>query len=333
MTGVALLFVESFDSGDLTRYASGTYTRSTTSPRFSGVACGDNINPTRRLASAVTEIYVGCAFYFGGSSSIGNIQLYGDTGATLHLAIFRNASGLLEVRRGGTGGTLLGTGTTTLVASTWYHLQVRATIATSGGICQVRLNGASSNEIDVSGNTKNGGTNSSIDAVYTSTYTTGYRAADWYISDTSGSLNTSWLGDCRAVSLLPTGNGNTSDGANSAGNSTSNYSYVDDAPFASADYVGVTTTGAGDTYAMADVPAATSSVKGIQTTLFAAKSDAGTKSIKPRIRSGGTTYVGSATALGTSYTSIQEIRETDPATSAAWTASGVNAIEAGFEAA
>jgi hypothetical protein len=72
---------------------------------------------------------------------------------------------------------------------------------------------------------------------------------------------------------------------------------------------------------------------GVQTVAHMQKSDAGTANAKVALKSGGTVYYDATRSLGTSATSYTQLRETDPATSAAWTVSDVNSLESGVEVA
>ena len=71
----------------------------------------------------------------------------------------------------------------------------------------------------------------------------------------------------------------------------------------------------------------------MQENLHALKSDAGTASIKPARNIGGTVYYGASQALSTGTGWYGAAREINPATSAAWTVSDVNAVEGGAEVA
>jgi hypothetical protein len=57
----------------------------------------------------------------------------------------------------------------------------------------------------------------------------------------------------------------------------------------------------------------------------------GTRQIAEVCRSGGTNYVGTTQTLGSSYLMYRQIHETDPATSAAWTQTGLNSAEFGVK--
>jgi hypothetical protein len=93
------------------------------------------------------------------------------------------------------------------------------------------------------------------------------------------------------------------------------------------------TAGLLDTYALGNLPASVTTVYGVQVGIQAAKAEPGDGNAKIVTRSGGTNYAPNTYSLGTSYTELTELHEVDPATSAAWTPSGVNALEVGMEVA
>lgn len=330
---MTLQIMDNASSGDLSRWNPGsTANRATATPRFPTAPYYYTACALTKTIPAVAEVFVLCAFRLANSGSQTLLVLSGDAGATPHLTVTFDTSQKLKVYRGTAAGTLLATGAMTITRPVWHQIQVRVVISDTVGVVQVRVDGAASNDIDFSGDTKNAGTNVSVDTVKFSTFDAQDFMTDFAVIDTSGSVLNTWPGDVRVVTCSPSGNGATSDGVNSAATSVNNFTYVDELPFSSTDYVGVATAGAGDTYAMSDLPVATTNVKAVMLVLSAAKSDTGAKSLKRRIRSGGTTYAGSAVALSTAYASILEVVELDPATGSAWTASGVNALEAGFEA-
>lgn len=330
---MTLQLLDNASSGDLTRWNGGsTATRATTTPRVASSPYYWTVCNLTKTIPAVAEVFAVCAFRLTNSGTQTLLTFSGDAGATTHITVTYDTGGKLKVYRGTSAGTLLATGLLTITRPVWHHLQVRVVISDTVGVVQVRIDGAATNDIDFSGDTKNAGTLVSVDTVKFSTFDTTDFMTDLAIIDAGGSVLNTWPGDVRVVTCTPNGNGATSDAVNSAGNSVNNYTYVDDLPFSSADYTGTPTAAAGDTYALSDLPIGTTSVKGVMVVLSAAKSDTGGKSIKRRVRSGGTTYAGNSVALGTSYVSITEILETDPATGLPWTSAAVNALEAGYEA-
>jgi hypothetical protein len=257
------------------------------------------------------------------------IQFWGDGGTTQHLTVTLS-SGSVVVRRGTSGGTLLATGSAPIPTAAWFHLQAEATIGDAGGTVKVRVNGASVEDIDFTGDTKNGGTATTIDRV---SFVSGgglYYFDDLNVWTGAGD----WPGDTRVCCLLPSGNGTTNQGTGSDGNSVDNYLLVDERPDSSSDYVGITTDDEIDLYTLADLPAGVTTVHGVQTIAVAAKSDAGAKGLKLVRRSGGANHIeASSHALSTSYGGWSVLDQVDPATAAAWTASAVNDLEAGWQAA
>jgi len=57
------------------------------------------------------------------------------------------------------------------------------------------------------------------------------------------------------------------------------------------------------------------------------------QNVKLAVRSGGTDYAGADKAVPTTAATVASIWETDPATSAAWSESNVNAVEIGVKTA
>jgi hypothetical protein len=186
------------------------------------------------------------------------------------------------------------------------------------------------------GDTKNGGTNTTIDAVTVTVHAgpsgTGTAVSDLYILDTAGTYNNSWLGDMAVRVLSPTGNGTYSQLTNSAATQVNNYSYVDELPPSATDYVGAQAgSGLIDTYQLADVPPGIPRVHGIQVNTVMAKSDAHVALARTRFRANGTDYLGASKALSTTYQEFSELREMSPVTSQPWTVGGVNEIEVGAQ--
>jgi hypothetical protein len=83
-------------------------------------------------------------------------------------------------------------------------------------------------------------------------------------------------------------------------------------------------------YALGDL-ASVGTIYGVQNNVIAKKTDASAISLKPAIKSGATVYYGSSVSLATSDITLKDLREVDPSTSAQWTLTNVNALEAGFE--
>ena len=83
---------------------------------------------------------------------------------------------------------------------------------------------------------------------------------------------------------------------------------------------------------MADLPSGTWDVLAVQVNNHARKSDAGTRYIRPVVRTGGADFVGTSVVMAESYDTFWEVWNLNPNTTAAWTQSEVNGLEVGAEA-
>jgi hypothetical protein len=260
----------------------------------------------------------------------GNTALFAirsDSGSLTHLTFCTLSTGVVRIRRGTATGTILADSAIGIVSvDTWHHFEIRATIADSGGRVEVWVDDVK--VIDFTGDTRNGGTKTDID-------NTGYGrtlGGNWDLSDISIASETTNYGVTMVAMSLPSGNGNSSGLTGSDANQVDNYLHVDEAtPDGNTSYVAGDTEGQKDTYALADLPSGTWDVIAVQTVLNAIKSDAGTRFMRPVLRSGTTDYPGASVAVAESYLSYLEVFTTDPDTAAAWTQSGVNALEVGPE--
>lgn len=289
-------------------------------------------------------IIVGAAFQVPGGVA-GNwvlFGLYGDTLATTHLTVTidRLGSGnpaTIKVYRGdpSAGGTLLATSAafTEPPANTWMHFEVKARLHDSTGSVVVRHDEVTI--INVTGvDTKNGGTATVFDGIQVSAnYAAGID--DIYMANEQGSVNTDFQGAKRVETLQPTGNGNSSQGVGSDGNSTDNYALIDDGVFtvSTGDYVDLATTGDKDTYVHSDsAQPIGNAVAGVMVWAHAQKTDAGSRSLIPVVRLSGTESDGAALALlnGT-FKTVGDVFQTKPG-GGAWSVTDVGNTEYGYKA-
>lgn len=287
---------------------------------------------TKTLAAASAAFVIGFAFNPSAlPTSAREILTLFDAGS-VQVDVRLNPDATLSVTRAGTALTS-GTSSLSLSLNAWAYIEFKVTIADSiaANSCKVNVNGVNWINVATGQDTKatanasanhlrlgpNGGFPGS----------TTWKYDDLYVCDQSGSVNNDFLGDVRVETLLPSGAGNSTQWTPSAG---SNYQCVDEnPPNGDTDYVSSSFATNVDTYAMGNLSTSPSSIKGVQTNLYARKDDAGAHSIAAVVRSGGTDYAGATTAVGDTYAFLSEIREADPATSAAWTAAGVNAMQCG----
>jgi hypothetical protein len=311
--------------------ASANVSTASSSPRIAGCYyyAGASSSNLVKSFTASSQVFFGFGLYTTGGPYV---TFYGDSGATQHITVVRNSStGLLEIRRGSNGGTILATGTQPVFDSQWNYIEISVTVADAGGQVHVRLNGQTTDEVSYTGDTKNAGTATTIDRINFAVGS-GSRVSDFYLlNDTGSAPNNTFLGDVVVRTLSPSGNGNYSQLVGSDSDSVNNYQLVDEHPYSGVDYVGSATTGQKDTYAMSDLPAGVSTVYGVQLNGLMAKSDASLAQSRLILRSGGSDYGGTTRALTTSFTGYYELYEQNPATATQWTPTDVNNMESGME--
>lgn len=331
---MALLFMDGFDAGDVaTKWSVGTGAVSSTNTRF---AVGRSVQvpygsfaPKKIFSTQIAQLFVGFSFAASNTASTAPFfHIWGDAGATLHLTISWDGGTSIQIKKGSWNGTVIASGLCPQQA--WQYVEISTTISSTIGTCEVRVNGVT--VVTYSGNTKNGGTNNSVDAISGgNVFSPGANYNyydDLYVADATGSApyNT-FLGDLRINTLTPTATGSSTGFTSSAG---ANYTAVDELPYSATDYVSATASGTRDLYAMGDI-SGNYTVLGVQNNVIAKKTDAGGTAIKSAIKSGASIYYGPTVVATPSDTTVSDLRTTDPATSAAWTITGVNNLEAGME--
>lgn len=91
------------------------------------------------------------------------------------------------------------------------------------------------------------------------------------------------------------------------------------------------TVGSQDLYAFQPLPITPASIVIAQLRTTARKSDAGTRGVQTLLTSGGATVTGTQQILASSYNAYLTQYALDPATGIAWTAAGINALQAGIK--
>lgn len=91
-------------------------------------------------------------------------------------------------------------------------------------------------------------------------------------------------------------------------------------------YVSATAVATSDLYGFGALSSTPLAIYGVQPVDFAEKLDANPHTLYQQIKSGGTLNLGSAVSLTTGYNRFERMLTVDPNTSAAWTASAVNAV-------
>lgn len=355
---MALLFMDGFDAGDYLvkgwnpvivngaitaapgRVSGGAILTDCSANNSNGSECR-----IERPFTAASQPTIGFALKIDTYGTLGNgafyVNLAGDSGSTTHLTLTNNpTTRYIELRRGAYNGAVLATYNYVLPVGTWAYFEIQTTIADAGGICQVRMNGNATPVISFTGDTKNGGTNTTIDTLRLGSVNIDTGAAqsgvgavydDLYILNSTGTTNTTFLGDVRAVTLRPDGAG--TDTQLTPTGSATNWQNVDETTYSTADYNASATVGQRDTYTLSNLPAGMGTIYAVQSNLIAAKSDMTTANARIPLRIGAGLYYGGTTALSTSYLTYSDVHQVNPDTTVSWTMADLNNLEAGMEVA
>lgn len=184
----------------------------------------ESVPTVSKTFPAKTEAYFQFAFYFGGLvPNPGNfLDFKSDT--TVQLGVRVN-TGLL---RAYVGTTQVGVGTHSILANTWYCIEVHIKIADVGGIFQVKVDG--NMDIDFSGDTKSAAI-VDMNNIFIKSFTgCVLRIDDISANDISGGVDNSWIGDEHYEKIYPIGNGAHNNWHGSDGDDLNNWNLVDEFP-------------------------------------------------------------------------------------------------------
>lgn len=226
--------------------------------------------------------------------------------------------------------TLLGTSSAGAVtAGVWRFIEIKATINDTTGSVEVKVAGSTILNL-TSQDTKQGSTAEWAGFRLVSGGGTGqFVFDDWYILDTSGAQNNDFIGNHRVDLVQPDSAGDSAQYTPSAG---SNYQNVDENPKDDdTTYNENATTGNKDLFNYGAMPSI-GTISGLQVNTVCRETDASTFSLKTLIKTGTTESADTAQTIGTTtYVNLYRVSELDPDTSSAWTESGVNGAQFGYE--
>ena len=239
-------------------------------------------------------------------------------------------SGTLSFLRGNfSSGTVLGTSVATIAAGGWHHLEIVSTIDPSAGTATVYLDGVS--VLTITGVNTRASANASVNNLYLGSMTaivsytnSGVYYDDLVLADASGGQGQ--IGAVSVQALIPTGAGAHTDWTASAG---ANYACVVSPANGDTDYVSTGTANAIDTYAMSDL-AVSGTVLAVAVSIDARDDGGGAGPITPVLRIAGADYLGTSTAIGSSYGVVSSVWSANPA-GGGWDVAAVNALEAGVK--
>jgi hypothetical protein len=218
------------------------------------------------------------------------------------------------------------------------YLELKVTLHDTTGSYEIRVNGetlVSQTSFDTKNQSTTGATSFRFYALNTDT-SNGSTISDIYICDDSGSVNNDFLGPIRVLSLHPDADGDDEDWTLSSG--TDSYALVNETePIdGDSDYIEDTVTTNRSLFTYDDVPSGMGdNIVGVQVVTNPRITDATTYDLINTIKSGGTLYPESAVTVDDqTYNGmghVLQLLESDPDTSTAWTASGLNGAQFGVE--
>lgn len=335
---MALLFMEGFevDGGNANalsrKYDEATNATNTDTGRLHGTALQLSSNTrlrTRTLGSPTGTVVIGFGYKdgtVGASAEDLKISILSGVEEQLRLQFVSvtTTTFRIDIYRGAT----LVASSSNFSTLNWHYFEFKATIDPTSGTYELRRN-ESADISDTGVNTANTGSanwdtidilNDGLDA--------GVRLDDIYVLDGTGSANNDFLGDSVIEGRLPTGDGSTTDWTPSSG--ANHWDLLDD----TTDSTNVSASNSGDIdYLTFDALSfITGTIHGVMSMMTVGLDVLGTRTVRLKALSNASTTNGaSQTVETTGYVTFYEVFEQDPDTSSAWSISGLNAAEFGFE--
>lgn len=340
---MARIWMTGFEHQSLAVFGLGTTGASINTSTVRNGAASMNLgnatgNAVAALPSAVSEIYFRLGYRptgnLGGTRAIFQVL---DPNGEDHIQ-FQISAAKARLMRGvsGGGGTELDIGASAVFSlDAWHLVEGWCLIDTTSGEVEMRVDGV--NVASFSGDTQGDGAS----GITTDRFRLGgsdsfsSTASDYYddvaINDTSGSDNTSWIGEGKVVKMAPNGAGDSTDLSRGGSDSGANWSQVEEVPPNDAtDYVFGSTADDHDLYALEDV-SDVNSVNAIVIWHRAQKDDAGARSFARVLKSEATEDDGSDVTLSQSWEYYSEILERDPVDAALWDETKLDALQVGFK--
>jgi hypothetical protein len=303
--------------------ASGVNLGGTTAGRFGGLAFAPHSsNGWRRSFAATTELTFSASFLFNGTGSANPGITFGN-GTTPHVAVVFGTDGQVALRNSAAQLAVSPVGK--IPHSTWVTIEIEIVVDDTAGRVTFYMEGEKIVEA-VNVDTRNGLT-TTIDRLsigYGLNNTTGSGAHTWddiVVTDSA----TKPANAVRVPTQYPDADGATLNLVPSTG--TSHFAMVDETPASTTDYLQGSSVGELDEIGVGNMVKSPASILAVQASAYAAKTDATARSIALGVKSGGVVSEAAAYALVTTGGRTNHLLNADPATAAAWTEAGVNALE------
>jgi len=137
------------------------------------------------------------------------------------------------------------------------------------------------------------------------------------------------IGERRIETLVP--NGDLIGNQFVASSGTFQFSMINESLVSATTYVSATAQGSKALYNFTNLSTTPDKIDAVQLNVWATKTDAATRQLQTIVKSGTTETNSPDYNLPTNHTNLNRIENKDPATNNAWTATAVNAVQAGFK--
>jgi hypothetical protein len=294
-------------------------------------ALGSNYHCVSKAYTTSGGCVVGFAMFFTGWGANFNLIEVRE-GTTVHMAVFIQASGIAQIKR---GGTVIATGTTVIALNGWVYIEFKTVIDSVNGSYELRIDGIPEAALTNAGpvNTRNGGT-----GVWDRLYLGGQSSGtfdDFYLLDTSGAApRNNFLGTVKVETL------NAQTDAVAAGSNagltpssgTDHGAMVDETPPNTSDYNSSPTVGLKDTYNYPPMTI-TGTVFGVQTNMYVSKSDAAARAVCHVLRTAGVDNDGPNVAPTTTFLYSSQVWAQNPNAGSPieWTTGDIANLQAGMK--
>ena len=304
--------------------------------RFGGQAVSINTTSSgginRNIGASTANFTVGFALYVPTLPTLLSTDLdcflIIKSGSTFMMGLRLINTGALYVQRMATtvaSGTALGnTSAGVITAATWNYIEFSCSISDTVGTVELKVNGQS--VLSLANQDTRNGTPTTVDTIQLGNLS-GSRGGTHYIDDLYFLDTTTSIGEQRVEVLYP--NSDTAQKQWIASTGSDNYAMIDETLMTSTDYVYSNTVGNFDLYDFGNLSTTPSSISAVTIEVAAQKDNVGARAITSTVKSGSSTTDGSNVYLSTGFSVSSRLLNTDPNTSSAWTASAVNAIQAG----
>jgi len=342
---MALIVFEGFDA-----WAAGTFTTQTTGQvgvnglgAWSGSAgslpagtlggkkvnCGNTANFFYNAGASFSAIVMGFRFSTTTLATTQSVMQFYDSAGAVQCTLGFSATQKLVLFRGAAGGTVLGTGSVTIVSGSDYYIECKIEFSNSA-VAEVRVNGVA--DITLSGVDTTNTANNNVQTVGNPGTAGGSTVTydDWYMLDTTGSAPyNDYLGIVRVETLFPTSNNSVQ----WTPNASTNVSRVQETAMdTDTTYNSDSTVGHIDTFNHGSLSSTPATIFSVKVTSEARKDDVVNRTYRNKIISNVTTSNGATYILPTVYRMIEDYFNNDPDTAAAWaSAAAVNGTKIGYE--